>query len=65
MLTVCRTVANLASQMARLTVRLGRHGSMTDLCWPRACPAQVVVTQITVMSRLPSPATTMLGVSGQ
>jgi hypothetical protein len=53
LLTVCRTVADLTSQMARLTVRFSRHGSVMTLCWPRAHLARFAVTPLAVADCCP------------
>jgi hypothetical protein len=53
LLMVCRTMVDLASQMARLTVREVRHRSMTTLCWPRTHPARSAVTPLAVVDCCP------------
>jgi hypothetical protein len=52
-MTVCKTVVNLASQMARLTVRNVRDGSMTARTKHKAQPARCVVTDLHLVGRSP------------
>jgi hypothetical protein len=54
-LMVLNSVTDLASQMARLTVRKVRHGSITGRSKPKAQRARTIVTDLHLVGRSPVP----------